>query len=94
MDLLELCADRNRTILFVTHDLDEAIGMADTVVVLGAGPNSRVCAVEEVGIPRPRDLLEVRRHPRFGELSALLWRTLYEEVRGSYGRESAPAEPA
>lgn len=88
MDLLELCADGNRTILFVTHDLDEAIGMADTVVVLSAGPNSHICALEQVGIPRPRDLLEVRRHPRFGELSSVLWRRLHDEVRGSYGRAS------
>ena len=90
MDLLELCADGKRTILFVTHDLDEAIGMADTVVVLSAGPNSRICALERVGIPRPRDLLEVRRHPRFGELSSVLWRRLHDEVRGSYGRTGAP----
>jgi NitT/TauT family transport system ATP-binding protein len=86
MDLLELCADGKRTILFVTHDLDEAIGLADRVVVLSAGPDSRICVVEEVGIPRPRDLLGIRAHPRFGELSELLWRRLYEEVRGAYGR--------
>jgi NitT/TauT family transport system ATP-binding protein len=86
MDLLELCAGGNRTILFVTHDLDEAIGLADRVVVLSAGPNSRVCADERVGMPRPRDLLTVRAHPRFGELSALLWQTLFEQVRGTYGR--------
>ena len=86
MDLLELCAGGGRTILFVTHDLDEAIGLADTVIVLGAGPDSTVCAVEQVGIPRPRDLLTLRQHPRFGELSTLLWRQLYEEVRGTYGR--------
>ncbi len=86
MDLLDLCAAGSRTILFVTHDLDEAIGMADTVVVLTAGPHSRIRAVEPVDIPRPRDLNAVREHPRFGELSASLWRQLYEEVRGSYGR--------
>jgi NitT/TauT family transport system ATP-binding protein len=86
MDLLELCAGGGRTILFVTHDLDEAIGLADRVVVLSAGPNSRICADERVGITRPRDLLTLRGHPRFGELSGLLWRTLYEQVRGSYGR--------
>lgn len=86
MDLLDLCADGARTILFVTHDLDEAIGLADTVIVLSAGPHSRIRAVEAVGIDRPRDLLAVREHPRFGELSASLWRQLYEEVRGAYGR--------
>jgi NitT/TauT family transport system ATP-binding protein len=91
MDLLELCAGGGRTILFVTHDLDEAIGLADRVVVLSAGPNSRVCADERVGIPRPRDLLTLRGNPRFGELSGLLWRILYEQVRGSYGRPGGNA---
>ena len=54
--------------------------------MLSAGPHSRICALEEVGIPRPRDLLAVRGLRRFGELSELLWRRLYEEVRGAYGR--------
>ena len=85
-DLLDLCAGGGRTILFVTHDLDEAIALADTVVVLTAGPHSRIRALEAVGLPRPRDLLAVREQPRFGELSASLWRQLYEEVRGVYGR--------
>jgi NitT/TauT family transport system ATP-binding protein len=86
MDLMELTAGGGRTILFVTHDLDEAIALADTIIVLGAGPHSRILAVERVGIERPRDLLTVPQHPRFGELSASLWRRLYEEVRGQYGR--------
>ena len=86
MDLMELTAGGGRTILFVTHDLDEAIALADTIIVLSAGPNSRIRAVEEVGIERPRDLLSVPQHPRFGALSASLWRQLYEEVRGQYGR--------
>ena len=92
MDLLELCAGGDRTILFVTHDLDEAIAMADTVIVLTAGPNSRIRAVEQVGIERPRDLLAVRGNPRFGELSAFLWHQLYEEVQRAYGRGTAPSE--
>lgn len=86
MDLLDLCADGARTILFVTHDLDEAIGLADSIIVLSAGPHSRIRAVEAVGIERPRDLLAIREHPRFGVLSASLWRQLYDEVRGQYGR--------
>jgi NitT/TauT family transport system ATP-binding protein len=85
-DLLALCADGSRTILLVTHDLDEAIGLADRVVVLGAGPHSQVKAIEPVEIERPRDLLKLRSHPRFGPLSESLWGLLYEEVRRSYGR--------
>jgi NitT/TauT family transport system ATP-binding protein len=85
-DLLRLCGDGSRTILFVTHDLDEAISLGDRVVVLSAGPASVVRLVEDVGIPRPRDLLAIHSHPRFGELSRVLWRQLREEVTGAYGR--------
>jgi NitT/TauT family transport system ATP-binding protein len=85
-DLLALCGDGQRTILFVTHDLDEAIGLGDRVALLTAGPASVVRSTHEVGIARPRDLQGIRREPRFGELSALLWRELHEEVSRSYGR--------
>lgn len=86
-DLINLCADGERTILFVTHDLDEAIVLADRVVVLGAGPSSRVRAEEFVGIPRPRNLVGVRAEPGFAELSGRLWRQLFEEVSRAYGRD-------
>ncbi len=86
-DLMRLCVDGRRTILFVTHDLDEAIGLADRVVVLSAGPGSRVRADEPVGLPRPRDLIEVRGEPRFAALSRQLWHQLFEEVTRAYGHD-------
>src|SRR5688500_2305710 len=85
-DLLKLCGEGQRTIMFVTHDLDEAIGLGDRVVVLSSGPASRVLRDDQVGIPRPRDLLGIRAHPRFGELSQLLWKELAREVGGTYAR--------
>ena len=85
-DLLLLCGDGTKTILFVTHDLDEATALADRIAVMSAGPHSRVKSVVEVGLPRPRDLLAVRDAPRFGEVTAYLWHQLYEEVRKVYGR--------
>jgi NitT/TauT family transport system ATP-binding protein len=85
-DLMRLCVDGQRTILFVTHDLDEAIGLSDRVVVLSAGPSSRVRTTERVEIPRPRNLLEVRADPRFAALSRHLWQQLFEEVSRAYGR--------
>jgi NitT/TauT family transport system ATP-binding protein len=88
-DLMQLCVDGRRTILFVTHDLDEAIGLADRVVVLTAGPGSRVRTDESVDIPRPRNLLDVRGAPRFAELSRHLWQQLFEEVSRAYGRDQA-----
>ncbi len=86
-DLMQLCADGRRTILFVTHDLDEAIGLADRVVVLTAGPSSRVRADEGVPLSRPRNLLAVRAAPEFAALSRALWQQLFEEVSRAYGRD-------
>ena len=86
--LMNLFVDGRRTILFVTHDLDEAISLADRVVVLRAGPSSRVRTDRVVDIPRPRHLTEVRTHPVFAAMSQELWDELFEEVAGAYGRYS------
>lgn len=85
-DLLELCGQGDRTVVFVTHDLDEAVALGDRVVMLSAGPAARVRLDERVPIPRPRDMTETRSDPRFIELSRLLWHSLYEEVSGVYTR--------
>ena len=85
-DLLDLFVDGKRTVLFVTHDLDEAIALSDVVVVMTAGPASTIRARQRIEFRRPRDLLGVRRDPGFGELSAALWRQLHEEVARVYGR--------
>lgn len=85
-DLLRLCEGGSRTVLFVTHDLDEAIAMSDAIVLMTAGPASRVQAIHRVPIPRPRDLLGIRANAEFGRLSSLLWQHLYEEVTRAYGR--------
>ncbi|HEV3139117.1 MAG TPA: ABC transporter ATP-binding protein [Vicinamibacterales bacterium] len=69
-----------KTILFVTHDLEEAIALADEVVVLSAGPASRVVARHPVTLDRPRDLLELRTQPAFLDLYRELWAVLRDEV--------------
>jgi NitT/TauT family transport system ATP-binding protein len=69
-----------KTIVFVTHDLDEAISLADQVVVLSAGPASRVVAQHHVPLERPRDLMELRTLPAFVELYRTLWSVLRREV--------------
>jgi NitT/TauT family transport system ATP-binding protein len=71
---------RAKTIVFVTHDLDEAISLADQVVVLSAGPASRVIAQHHVPLERPRDLMELRTLPAFVELYRTLWSVLRREV--------------
>mgnify|MGYP000055980741 CR=1 FL=1 len=92
-DLAQLFGEGDRTIVLVTHDLDEAVALADTVVVMTRGPRSRIKAIEDVGLPRPRDLLAARRAPRAVELTTYLWQLLYEEV-GDLGRAGGPDRPA
>jgi sulfonate transport system ATP-binding protein len=69
-----------KTVVFVTHDLEEAIALADEVVVLSAGPATRVVARHPVTLDRPRDLLELRTSQPFVDLYRALWAVLREEV--------------
>jgi sulfonate transport system ATP-binding protein len=91
MELLALwepagAAGARRTVLFVTHDLEEAIALADRVVVLAAGPGSRVVASHDVPLERPRDLLDLRTQPAFVDLYRSIWKDLRGEVIKSHGR--------
>jgi NitT/TauT family transport system ATP-binding protein len=69
-----------RTVVFVTHDLEEAIALADEVVVLSAGPAARIVARHPVTLERPRDLLELRTSSAFVDLYRAIWVVLREEV--------------
>src|SRR5262249_40076260 len=69
-----------KTVLFVTPDLEEAIALADDVVVLSAGPASHIVAQHRVDLARPRDLLELRTSAAFVDLYRTLWAVLREEV--------------
>ena len=69
-----------KTIVFVTHDLEEAIALADYVIILSAGPAARVVAQHQVALERPRDLLELRTQPSFVDLYRGIWAVLREEV--------------
>ena len=69
-----------RTVVFVTHDLHEAIALADEVVVLSAGPASRIVARHPVTLARPRQLLDVQASPEFAALYRELWSVLREQV--------------
>jgi NitT/TauT family transport system ATP-binding protein len=86
-ELLALWTASPKTVLFVTHDLEEALALADQVVVLSAGPASRVVNRYQVDLPRPRDLIDIRTQPRFGELYRQIWAELREEVLASYERD-------
>ena len=69
-----------KTVVFVTHDLEEAIALADEVVVLSAGPAARIVARHPVTLERPRDLMELRTAPAFVDLYRAIWAVLREEV--------------
>jgi NitT/TauT family transport system ATP-binding protein len=88
-ELLALWADNRATVLFVTHDLEEAIALADRVVVLAAGPESRPVAEFDVDLPRPRDVAEIGLQPRFVDLHRKIWQTLKQEVMAAHARARA-----
>jgi NitT/TauT family transport system ATP-binding protein len=84
-DLLEIWAQLQRTVVFVTHDLEEAIALSDRIVVMTASPG-RVKAVYPIDLPRPRSVTEIRFHPDFGRLYERIWKDLRDEVRVGYER--------
>jgi NitT/TauT family transport system ATP-binding protein len=88
-ELLELWAAKRKAVLFITHDLDEAIALSDRVIVLSAGPASRPIGEFRVDLPRPRDVADVRSAPRFIELHRDIWAVLREEVLKSYQQQLA-----
>ena len=88
-EVLDLWAAKKKAVLFITHDLDEAIAMSDRVVVLSAGPASHPIGEFAIDLPRPRDVAEVRTQPRFIELHRAIWDVLREEVLKGYRQQLA-----
>jgi len=87
-ELLDLWDQTRPAVIFVTHDLEEAIALADQVVVLTAGPG-RVKAVFEVDLPRPRNAQEIRFAPEFVRLYSQIWEALRSEVETAYARSTS-----
>lgn len=83
--LLDLWAQDRKAVMFVTHDLEEAIALADRVVIMSAGPRARIIGDHRIDLPRPRDVAEIRMEPRFHALHRLIWNELREEVMKAYG---------
>jgi NitT/TauT family transport system ATP-binding protein len=76
-----------KAVLFITHDLDEAIALSDRVVVMSAGPASRPIGEFGIDLVRPRDVAEVRTTPRFIELHRAIWDVLRDEVLRGYQQQ-------
>lgn len=85
--LLDLWSRDRKAVMFVTHDLEEAISLADRVVVMAAGPESRIIGRYDVGLERPRDPAEVRHTAEFGMIHKEIWQTLKKEVIKAYATE-------
>jgi NitT/TauT family transport system ATP-binding protein len=86
-ELLELWSANRKSVVFITHDLEEAISLSDRVVVLSAGPESHPIGEFQIDLPRPRDVAEIRLTPRFIELHTLIWRAMKAEVLKSYAQQ-------
>jgi NitT/TauT family transport system ATP-binding protein len=86
--LLDLWAGDRKAVLFVTHDLEEAIALSDRVVIMSAGPGARIIGDHAIDLERPRDASEVRLQPRFHELHKAIWGQLRAEVLKAYGEEA------
>lgn len=82
--LLDLWSADRKAVLFVTHDLEEAIALSDRVVIMSAGPAARIIGDWKVPLPRPRDISEVRLDKAFHDLHREIWQTLKDEVLKGY----------
>jgi NitT/TauT family transport system ATP-binding protein len=86
--LLELWSADRKAVLFVTHDLEEAIGLADRVVIMSAGPSARIIGDWRVPLARPRDITEVRLTKAFHDLHREIWDALKGEVMKGYAQST------
>ncbi|MBN8978128.1 MAG: ABC transporter ATP-binding protein [Rhizobiales bacterium] len=92
--LLDLWTADRKAVLFVTHDLEEAIALADRVVIMSAGPGSRIIGDWQVALPRPRDIFEIRLDKDFHALHRDIWGVLKAEVAKGYEHAAPPTSAA
>jgi NitT/TauT family transport system ATP-binding protein len=86
-DLLGLWAGSGQTVLFITHDLEEAVGLSDRVVVMTSSPGT-ILGDYPVPLPRPRDLLEDKLRPDFSQVYSRIWADLRGEVLQAYQEDT------
>ena len=78
-ELLRILETEKRTLIFVTHSIDEAILLGDRIVMMSPRPG-RIREILPVSIPRPRRITSVRAHPRYPELRNLIWEMLRRDL--------------
>ena len=92
-ELLRIWEETKKTVLFITHSVDEAVTLGDRIMVMTAQPG-KAKAIVEVPFPRPRKVLELRATPEYGELVYDIWGQLRDEVLAAKAGEAAEAEEA
>jgi NitT/TauT family transport system ATP-binding protein len=83
-ELLDLWSSDKKSIMFITHDIEEAISLSDRVIVLSAGPETHPIAEFIIDLPRPRDMFEVRVTEKYIEYQKQIWATMKNEVLKAY----------
>jgi len=86
--LLDLWSADRKAVLFVTHDLEEAISLADRVVIMSAGPSARIIGDWPVDLARPRDITEIKLDKAFVALHREIWNVLKDEVMKGYAQST------
>jgi NitT/TauT family transport system ATP-binding protein len=86
-ELLELWSADRKSVVFITHDLEEAIALSDRVIVLSAGPETHPIGEFAIDLPRPRDVSEIRLTPHFIELHGEIWYRMKSEVLKGYAQQ-------
>ena len=90
-ELLQLWEDLRPSVLFITHDLDEAVALADKVVIMTSSPGT-VKDIFDVDLPRPRgDVQQIRHEERFLEIQGRIWESLRDEVTRAYQQTAGAA---
>ncbi|WP_295123233.1 ABC transporter ATP-binding protein [uncultured Leifsonia sp.] len=90
-ELLTLWEELRPSVLFITHDLDEAVALSDRVVIMTSSPGT-VKDVFDIDLPRPRgDVQEIRHEQRFIEIQSRIWESLRDEVTRAYQQTAGAA---
>jgi len=89
--LLKLWQDDRKAVMFVTHDLEEAIALADRVVIMSAGPAASIIGDYPINLTRPRDISEIKLEPEFHKIHREIWAALKAEVLKGYSQGDAVA---